>query len=290
MNVAFLTFADSRLSRSMSRIESEAKRMNIFDSYYCLTERDLDKAFKKKFSDMLREDIRGFGYWCWKPQIIQQTLNKLNVGDVLLYIDVGCHLNLRGAARLKQYIDKVSHGASGILGFQTVPPVFPLTYDGRALLDLTERMWCKGDLFDYFMCRNEPLVTGTAQYGAGIIFLRKCENSQKFISKWIQTINQSIAYLDDTPSISPNFPDFIQHRHDQSIFSILCKLHSVDTISSYEYWYPKINSKRPDWDALQEMPIHAKRLLDYGPIGNLKIFIKNKIHGIKNRFSNRNKK
>ena len=90
------------------------------------------------------------------------------------------------------------------------------------------------------------------------------------LRKWIEIIDADFSLIDDTPSKSPNTPDFIEHRHDQAIFSILCKLNNVYTLSAFEYWYPKWNSRRPDWRALKYMPIHAKRDLDYGVYYNLK--------------------
>jgi hypothetical protein len=34
--------------------------------------------------------------------------------------------------------------------------------------------------------------------------------------------------IDDTPSKSPNFTEFIEHRHDQSILSLLTKLYDMN--------------------------------------------------------------
>ena len=42
---------------------------------------------------------------------------------------------------------------------------------------------------------------------------------------------------------------------------------------------------KPDWDALEMMPIHAKRLRDYGALKNLQKFIENKMHGLSKRLS-----
>jgi hypothetical protein len=42
-------------------------------------------------------------------------------------------------------------------------------------------------------------------------------------------------------------------------------------LSAYEYWYPMKNVKKlkPDWLALEEFPIHAKRDKDYGMLTNI---------------------
>ncbi len=32
----------------------------------------------------------GYGYWQWKPWLVNETLEKMNEGDVLLYVDERC--------------------------------------------------------------------------------------------------------------------------------------------------------------------------------------------------------
>ena len=182
-----------------------------------------------------------------------------------------------------EYFEIVERAASGVLGFQAVPPELPLVYDGRSLLDLRERIWTKGDVLDYFSVRDNPQIVETPQFGSGVIFFRKCQESKRIIDEWLGAIDWSFSMLDDTPSVSANLEGFVEHRHDQSIFSILCKLHNVDRVSAYEYWYPLSEGNGPDWKALEFMPIHAKRSLDFGPVNNIRRFFKNKSHGFKKR-------
>ncbi|WP_199104594.1 hypothetical protein, partial [Aquitalea sp. ASV11] len=92
----FLSFADKRMKKSLTRIKSQAEEMGIYDEIIITTEDDLDANFKENFKEKLKYNIRGFGYWCWKPQIILQTLNKMKDGDILQYTDAGCHLNPSG--------------------------------------------------------------------------------------------------------------------------------------------------------------------------------------------------
>lgn len=285
MICTFLTFADSRLSRSLARLRSEAEQLGVFDQIYALDEAALDEPFKRKYQNFLRADVRGYGYWCWKPQVIKQTLDRLSFGDILLYTDVGCEFNQLGIDRLRDYFQIVSQSKTGILAFQAVPPELPLVYDGRALPDLTERLWTKGDVFDYFSVRSNEEIVNTPSYGAGIIVLQKSLISMNFIDLWIKAIDYSFNLLDDSPSVSKNLDGFIEHRHDQSIFSIMCKLHNVERLSAYEYWYPVNGAQGADWDALSQMPIHAKRNLDFGPFANLCRFMRNKTNGLRKRLN-----
>jgi hypothetical protein len=274
MKIYFLAFATSDLFKSLKRIRFQASNMGIYNEIYTWTESNLERRYFLKNKDKLIIGSRGFGYWSWKPQIIKQALENLHEGDVLQYTDAGCHLNLRGKSRLIEYIQLTKTSESGILAFQGRVPDHPLSFDiQRTPLDLEDRKWVKGDLLDYFAIRDNQEVLSSPTIGAGIIFIRKCNKSVEIINKWSEVIDRDFSLIDDTPSKSNNPKGFIENRHDQAIFSILCKINSVDTLSAYEYWYPLKNKKKPDWSMLKNYPIHAKRDLDYGVIKNLQKLI-----------------
>lgn len=277
MNKIFLTFADSRLKKSLTRVAQEATEMGIYSSVLTLTESDLSPTFIARFKDKLNSSVRGFGYWCWKPQIIKQTLEGMEDGDLLQYCDVGCHLNIGGKDRLLQYFDILAKDSIGLIAFQAKIPSAPFKYDGRPLLDLRDKFWIKGDLLDYFGVRNRLDVIDTQTIGAGILFLRKTKTAMEVIDEWLNVYDTNFSLVDDSPSLSQNLNNFIEHRHDQSIFSILCKLRGVETISAYEYWYPsKFDSTKSDWGALKNYPIWAMRNKDFGFMGNIKMWFRSK--------------
>ena len=284
MNKIFLTFADSRLKKSLARIAQEATEMGVYSSVLTLNESDLSPMFIDRFKDRLKSSVRGYGYWCWKPQIIKQTLESMEDGDLLHYCDVGCHLNIGGKGRLLEYFQILSKDSLGLLAFQAKIPSTPFEYDGRSLLDLKDRLWIKGDLLDYFGVRNRADVIDTQSIGAGILFLRKTKATMEIIDQWLNVYNTSFSLVDDSPSLSPNLSEFIEHRHDQSIFSIICKLRGVETISAYEYWYPsRSNVSKPDWHALQNYPIWAMRNKDFGFIGNAIVWFNSKYNSLQKK-------
>lgn len=258
MKKIFLTFADRRMSRALNRIQIQANAMGAYDLIILANEHALDLEFRERFSKHLKSGTRGFGYWTWKAQIILQTLRQMNEGDLLQYTDAGCHLNPRGRKRLDEYFTMTQNSESGILAFQADPPTFH--NHEVALLDLRESKWCKGDLCDALDVRSNPNIMETQQIGSGIIFIKKCKPSINIISSWLDIYKNDYNLINDSESKTDNPPGFIEHRHDQSIFSILAKLNKVQTISSYEYWYPsRKNLLRPNWKMLKEYPIHAKR-------------------------------
>ena len=99
----FLTFADRRLERTLRRIRREARAMGCFDAIHALDERDLSPAFRARFADKLRPEVRGFGYWVWKPEILLRQLERMEEGEELLYTDAGCRLNPEGRVRLEDW-------------------------------------------------------------------------------------------------------------------------------------------------------------------------------------------
>lgn len=268
MKKVFLSFADSRLTRSLDRIRREAESLGIYDQVICWDESQLDEEFTSHFASVLKESVRGYGYWVWKPQVILQVLRHMEDGDLLEYADVGFQLNPRGTWRLEEYFMIARDSDSGILGFQGKRPEYPLVDDGRDLPTWPDRFWVKGDLLDYFGVRENFEILDTPTIQAGLLFIRKSPESIAFIERWLSVFKEDFHLVDDSISQSPNLPGFREHRHDQSVFTILGKLQGISTVSSNEFWYPKKWISQGDWKMLKNFPLHAKRDLDFGLVQN----------------------
>lgn len=259
-----LSFADSGLRNSLKRIERQASEMGVFDDILICDEHSLSPAFRKQFRRRLRPGSRGYGYWCWKPQIILQSLRKMEDADTLLYVDAGCHFNVRGQKRLVEYFEMADRAKTGVVGFQAVPPQPPLDAENCGADGWLDVAWTKGDLIDHFGVRDNEAILRTPTIVATLIVFRKCGPAIRLLEKWRAVFSEDFSLVDDTPSISPNYPEFNEHRHDQAAFSLLGKLAGIDTISAFETWYPAAGSSlqhhaKPDWDALRDFPIHAMR-------------------------------
>lgn len=212
--LVFVSFADSRMSAAIERIRKQAEEMGIFDEIHVWNEHDLDASFREKWAHVLKPDIRGYGYWIWKPFTIHKILSNLPEESIIIYCDAGCHLNPQGIKKLRFYIDELHKTPLGVKAFNSY----------FSLLEVVEKRWTKGDVFDYFNCRNNKSITDTLQLAAGHVLYRKCASALKFLETWMRVWEDDITLLDDSPSKSPNFPEFIEGRHDQSVFSVLYKL------------------------------------------------------------------
>lgn len=238
MKTYFLTFADQRLRPSADRIKKQAKSIESFDEIIVTNESNLDIEFRKKFSNYLVYGTKGYGWMCWKPQIILQTLEEMSEGDILTWADVDCHINPFGKERLFEYFDMVNSANTGVTGFQTILPTDPILKDNAIPINQLERKFTKGDLFDYFGVRDNSNITETEQMSTSICFFKKCKKSIDMVKEWAIIPHIDFSLQDDSSSKSPNLPGFRKHKHDQSAFSIICKLNNVSNISFYEAVYP----------------------------------------------------
>lgn len=273
----FCTFADSRLKRSLYRIQKQSVEMEAYDNVFIFDETSLNTSFKEKFKDHLIQGSRGYGYWSWKPQVILQVLNQVEVGDVIQYSDSGCHLNKKGKVRLLEYFELAKNSKSGILSFRS-KNIAELN-EGENFYGNLEFKYNKADLLNYFGVLNNSSITNTVQYEAGIIFIRKDASTIKFIEDWINIFSNDFHFIDDSPSVIPNIKGFIDHRHDQSIYSVLCKLKGVEELYSSEYY------TEGDWNILENFPIWVKRDMDFGFLQKNKKALFTALYHLKNKFN-----
>jgi hypothetical protein len=280
----FLTFTDRRMKAARKRICQQARDLNVYSRVIGSSERSLDRDFRQRYRHILTPDHKGYGYYIWKPRIVKQVLATLQEGDILHWLDSGSHLNPRGLWRLEEYFQLAEQVEGGFLGFENKPPNGPLHYDGRPLPDNAEYLLTKGDLLDWFQVRDRPEISRSQQIGATTFMIRKCEQSVAFVDQWNDVFEGHLHLIDDTASIAPNEPGFIQHRWDQSILSILAKLHGVPTVSVFECWYPSLdNCWQPDWEYVRDYPILMKRDRQIPPPNPLYLYylkIKGKLKGL----------
>lgn len=244
-----VTFADSRMASSLKRIEKQCKKLNFFDNIYIYNELGLSKEFIQLSGNRLSGEMPGYGYWVWKPQVVLQALEQMQEGDCLLYMDAGCHINPGGIKRLHEYFEIVQQSNFGILGFE-------MEFNGHFM---REEQWTKGSVFDHFEIPLNSEYAKSAQIVGGIFLVQKRANVVKFFEQWSSLMLSRPELVDDTLS-SWNYPGFIKHRHDQSIFSLMSKLCEITLLSHSENFptEPRADGS-PDWDLLSKYPIWAKR-------------------------------
>ena len=175
------------------------------DKYYSYGPDDIDPIFKEKNKDILSRK-RGNGYWLWKPYFILKTFKeKLIEGDYLIYTD------------------------AGILYIDTTYKIINFLKEQNAemwaiqLNDCVEKKYTKRDAF-ILLGADSPFYTDTNMYMAGIQVYRKSKFTEKFLEELLY-YSQDKRIITDEPNIlgKQNYEEFIDNRHDQSVFSLLIK-------------------------------------------------------------------
>ena len=225
----FVSFGGPRKNYyiALNRIIKEVETLKIFNNIIQYTDIDLkkDSNFWNKNWSFIENNKRGYGYWVWKPYIILQTLNKMDNGDILLYCDAGCEIN-NNPLEMKYLLEKCKN--EHIL--------YTSTYE-------IERRWNKRDLLN-FMNMDSPNFIDTMQGQSGVIFINKNDKTYNLIKEWYDIASSNYHYIDDTKSLLQNYPDFREHRHDQSVFSLLTKKYNFNNSNNVLHDYKPIITAR----------------------------------------------
>jgi len=193
-----ITYGDNDYIKSRERLKKEAESLNIFDKVIAYGSEDLPEEFKKK---TIFKHKRGSGLWVWKPYLIRKTLEQMNDGDILVYVDSGC--NLYKSTQWNRYFSILS-----------------TRYDMLAFKIACKcGAYTKKSVLEYFNQIIGPYWKNFFQIAGGILFIKKSPHSTFFLKEWenLCTENNLCDVTQEEKAIQ--LPEFIEHRHDQSILS-----------------------------------------------------------------------
>jgi hypothetical protein len=219
-----VNFATPNFFKAQQFNRQTALKIGGFDQVFCANPHLIDAQFKQKHQSILNE-ARGAGYWLWKPYFILQKLKQLADGDRLMYADSASHF-IHSAAPL---LELPQQFGQDIISFE---------------LELQESAWTKRDTF-FYMDADQKGFERKKQFLASFIVIRKSAFSIRFMEQYLEycTNPHILTDLDNTCGL-PNFPDFNSHRHDQSVFSLLCKKYGLQGFRDPSQWG---NSRIPEY-------------------------------------------
>lgn len=200
-----LTFATDNMSKAAQLCRMSA-HLNGIDSFITYTPNNISKEFYDYNKEILSQS-RGAGYWLWKPYFIHEELLRLNENEVLVYADAGV-----------EFINNVSYIID-----RMDQDIF-LFGNNWNHVD-----WCKGDVMQAIPA---PIQPTDKQVQASVIFIRNTEWSRKFVKEWLLYC-QMPGLIDDSPSVTPNYPSFQEGRHDQAILTQLTYKYGIRL-----HWWP----------------------------------------------------
>jgi hypothetical protein len=211
MTSHFITFAagSQNYYDAGERLIHQATALGLFSTLKLYTDDDLkkDSAFWSIHGEFIEANPRGYGYWLWKSHIIKKTMDQLQDGDVLLYLDCGCEID----SRKKNVIEE----------FMRTVKTSQIIYSCNCIEEVLTKM----DLFVKLdMVDNKHMKS--YQHQAGAILFHISDTTRALVNQWCE-LSSEYHNIDDSPSIVPNASVFHEHRHDQSIFSLLTKKYNL---------------------------------------------------------------
>ena len=216
MKVILISYANKPFYKSQQELKKSALKYGV-DEVIDYNDIWLKKqtVFYQKNKHILSQK-RGNGYWLWKPFIILDALKKLQPEDILIHVDAGA------------------------LFINAVKPLIELTENKEIILFYNNghknSTWTKRDCFHFMDCDNDKFYNEN-QTLAGYIVCKKTPFVISFLEEWLEYA-QNENILTDLPNICelPNLKDFIDHRHDQSILSLLAAKYSLQLYRDPSQW------------------------------------------------------
>ncbi|MCI0360322.1 MAG: hypothetical protein L0211_17745 [Planctomycetaceae bacterium] len=202
-----LNYANERFAELQRRNCETGLAVAGFDRVLAYGPADIDAQFAAKNCGILSQK-RGNGYWLWKPYFIVRTLESLAAGDWLFYCDSGAHF----VASIDPLIEVGLRDGQDVIPFE---------------LSLCEQHWTKRDAFVCMDC-DRPEFRESRQRLASFHLWRCSPAALQLARQWLE-LAQDERLLTDLPNQCglPNHDGFQDHRHDQSIFSLLTKKHGL---------------------------------------------------------------
>lgn len=194
-----LTYGSERFRRSRERLGRAAAATGAFARVWVATPDDITPAFRASHADVLRR-ARGGGYWAWKPHLLQRVVGeRLAHGGVVVYIDSGCVVN----GPPTRYIAAAAR--AGSLAFRLTHP---------------SAHWTKGAAFAG--ADMPPEAWGAAPQLVGTAFaVRRDPLNVYLLGEWAALMRRADVATDDAVAGVPAPPGFVDHRHDQAVWSLL---------------------------------------------------------------------
>lgn len=206
MDKIFVTYSNELYAPTRDFAAKMAVKRGGFDRAVVYKPEDIDDEFKF-MNELILSQKRGAGLWLWKPYSIYKALiEEAKEGDILFYGDAGSFF-FRSCNPIIESMGQEEIWVSNI--------------------PLVEKQYTKEDAFNIMECNSEK-NKDTAQVQANFLCLRKSNRSLRFVKEWLDYCSNYDLLADDSSiQKSMNCSDFIEHRNDQSILSLLSKKWSI---------------------------------------------------------------
>ncbi len=206
--INLVNYANPRFYDSQEKLNRSASKFGV-DKIFAYQEKDLFETEFYRNNKKILDKKRGAGYWIWKPYFILQTMSKVPEDDIVIYCDCGIEI-----IKPLDPLFKICSQQDGIMLFRT---------HGQL-----NKKWTKRDCFVMMDCDYTKYWNGEQIMGSFSIYLNN-ERNRNFVEEWLHyCCNENIVTDIENICGLENLPEFKEHRHDQSILSLLAVKHDIE--------------------------------------------------------------
>lgn len=202
--IHFVTFGSSEFTITLERIYAEAYHSGFFDELHKFTSADLPEDL----IEYCESNKKGYGFYIWKPYLVNELINKLPDNDIIVWVDCGSSIYKSGKERFDEYIKLVDESEYANLGFEGWSEHYETTYGKKQIfevLDAEEFLKLKG---------------GGLGLMGGVFIIRNTKYTREIVKLWKDTCFNHKYLLDDSPEPHNGKINW-DNRCDQPIWSVI---------------------------------------------------------------------
>jgi hypothetical protein len=221
----FITFADGNqeFREAGERLAIQASKMNIFTKSIYLNDaefRIVDNEWRETALELERLSLLPYYYLGTKAWLVNAALEgRFGDFDLVFYADAGCEF------------------LNNVITRKKIRELLNLAYANGGLaeqLNYPEEEYTKKGLVEFFDLTKAELSSGQIQATWSI--WKNCNQSKILAKKWVELSSPYLNLWHNQDGLEKleQSSKFIDHRRDQSIFSILWK--RSEYLSKPPYW------------------------------------------------------
>ena len=216
MRKIHISYSNAKYAKSLQSLTYSSSSVGKTDEYIPYTREWLETTDFYRKNKYILDKPRGSGYWIWKPFIILTTLEQCKDADVVLYSDAGVTVldDLTPLYNLADQYGKVIFQNAGHIN----------------------KLWTKRDCYVIMNC-DEPKYWNGLQVTATFSLWQKNPETIEFLKEYQRYLRDPRIVTDD-PNMcgKPNFLEFRDHRHDQSVLSLMAIKYNVELFRDPSQW------------------------------------------------------
>ena len=224
--VTLLTYGDSRFQRAKEQLLQEVQAYVATGLIHKvaaygpedLARDDIRFPLQSYIPDLASPDCaatavrRGGGFWLWKPFLTYIQLLGMKDGDILVYADAGSRLFTDAAAMASWRFcaHRAAHVPCGIVATEL---------EARH----STRRWTRRTVWEQLGVSASSPILDKPQIAGGHFWVRNCYETRQIFQRWWDLAAEHPELFMDAAPGEQQDPIFQDHRHDQSVWTLLLR-------------------------------------------------------------------